>query len=353
MACTALVAGGALVAAGTPAAASPQPPKAGHWGPARPVPGTDKLTPSGHNPLIADVSCSAPGECAAIGRYRDASEQTQSFLVEEKHGVWGEAHGIPGVAGLKSSGIVDFTHVSCPSPGNCTAVGTYADAVGVVQIAVVEEKRGNWSSAEPLAAVAALSPGHNLSVRALSCSSAGNCAAGGGFMDKADALQAYVIEEENGVWQRALPVPDSDKLNVRGDGQLLAVSCPEKKNCTATGSYADGSNFLQVWVADETDGTWGRAISLPMLADINTGNAELGGLSCGSPGTCVVGGSFLDGTGKTQAFVADEVNGRWGKAASCGMRPSLTPAGTRRSALSRARPPGTAPLSAAMSLDPP
>jgi hypothetical protein len=54
-------------------------------------------------------------------------------------------------------------------------------------------------------------------------------------------------------------------------------------------------------------GTWGTAIEVPGLGSLNQGGlAQLASVSCGAAGTCAAVGSYTDGSGHTQAFVASQ-----------------------------------------------
>jgi hypothetical protein len=56
-------------------------------------------------------------------------------------------------------------------------------------------------------------------------------------------------------------------------------------------------------------GTWRAAIELPGTRGLNTGgHAVVTSVSCASAGNCAAGGSYMDGSGHYQAFVASEAN---------------------------------------------
>ena len=54
-------------------------------------------------------------------------------------------------------------------------------------------------------------------------------------------------------------------------------------------------------------GTWGTAIEVPGLGSLNQGGlAQLASVSCGAAVNCAAVGSYTDGSGHTQAFVASQ-----------------------------------------------
>ncbi len=81
----------------------------------------------GANGAIDSISCASAGNCTAVGHLAPPSRKVL-FTVNEKSGVWGMARAVPGLAALlgsKPSGA-RFSDVSCPSAGNCGAVGSYS-----------------------------------------------------------------------------------------------------------------------------------------------------------------------------------------------------------------------------------
>ncbi len=118
-----------------------------------------------------------------------------------------------------------------------------------------------------------------------------------------------------GSWRRAIEVPGLGALNKGGSAGVLSVSCVSAGNCAAGGDYADRYGYHnQGFVADQRNGRWGKAIEVPGLGALNTGgDAEVGSVSCGSAGNCAAGG-YYSGSRSEQGFVAVERNGRWGKA---------------------------------------
>jgi hypothetical protein len=72
-------------------------------------------------------------------------------------------------------------------------------------------------------------------------------------------------------------------------------------------------------VANERNGRWGKAIEIPGLAALNVGGDVFAGpVACGSAGNCAAGGAYAyDGTDfRFSSFIATERGGKWGKAVS-------------------------------------
>ncbi len=288
----------------------------GDWGNAIEVPGTAALDSGGYA-VLESVSCTAAGWCAAGGSYLDHSGNQQAFIVDETNGTWGTAVKVPGTATLNSGGSAVVNSVSCTAAGYCAAGGSYKDGAGKSQAFVVEETNGTWGNATEVPNSGALNGGGYAVVNTISCHSTGNCAAGGTYIDGTSELQGFLVDETNGTWGNAHSIPGIGALDNGGTGDINSISCAGDGSCTAGGEYSDGGTGLsQAFVVDETNGTWGTAIEVPGIGSLNGGGyALLGTVSCSSAGTCAAGGSYVDGSGNQQAFVADETSGTWGSAA--------------------------------------
>jgi hypothetical protein len=203
-----------------------------------------------------------------------------------------------------------LTSVSCRSAGNCAAGGGYLDGSGRFQAFVVSETNGTWRTAVRVPGSGALNAGGHAFVTSVSCGSAGNCAGGGNYADSHHHQQPFVVSERNGTWGKAIRVPGSGALNAGGDASVASVSCASAGNCAAGGFYTDGSGHLQGFVVSQTKGTWGKAIRVPRLGTLNKGgDAAVNSVSCRSASICAAGGSYADRPGVPphfQAFVVSQ-----------------------------------------------
>jgi hypothetical protein len=261
----------------------------GVWGQVVEVPGLEALNAGGFAQLVS-VSCGSGSSCAAGGAYRDGHDHMQGFVVSEKNGVWGQAIEVPGLGALNTSGGAGVVQVSCGSAGNCAAGGFYAGANGGF---VVSEKNGVWGQAIEVPGLAALAGPHSADVDSVSCSSAGNCAAGGGYQAGHAGDRGFVVSEKNGVWGQAIEVPGLQALGKYAG--VVTVSCASPGNCAAGGGYRDQLRHWQGFVVSQKNGVWGLAIETPGLGALNTGgHAGVNSVSCASPGSCTAGGSYTD-----------------------------------------------------------
>jgi hypothetical protein len=291
----------------------------GRWGNAAVVPGLAALSKGGDRGPDAEVdavSCASPGNCAAGGEYRDQHGHLQGFVVSERDGRWGTASGVPSLAVLNAGGQADVGSVSCPSAGNCAAGGEYQDRHGHQQGFTVSERDGRWGTAAEIPGLGTLNKGvgGSAAVYQISCASPGNCTAGGIYDATDDESQGFVASEQNGTWSKAIDPPGLGALN-KGFGSVNSVSCFSPGNCAAVGSYSDFNGVPLGFALSQQNGTWHTAIEIPGLGALNKRNyADAGPVSCVRPGYCAAGGYYASANGNLQAFVAVDRNGTWGKA---------------------------------------
>jgi hypothetical protein len=215
---------------------------------------------------------------------------------------------VPGLAALNAGRYAGVLSVSCASAGYCAAAGYYADADLHDSHGFVDsEENGVWGKAVAFLAAA------DGWIGSISCVSVGNCLVGGGVAADYTRLDhGFVAEERNGSWGKAIAVPGLAALS-EGLAYVNSVSCAAAGNCAAGGSYTRNGQ-AQGFVAVERNGAWGKAIAVPGLAALNKGgDAEVDSVSCPSAGGCVATGNYLGSRG-LRGFVAVERNGRWGTA---------------------------------------
>jgi hypothetical protein len=271
----------------------------GRWRAAEEVPGLGELN-ADRLATVLSVSCTSPGNCGAGGLYEKGQGSFEGFVVDEVHNVWRSAKTVPGL-GARHSGVV--SSVSCASPGNCAAGGSYALGGGFL----AGEVNGTWHAVTAVPGLRALNVGGHAHVNSVSCASAGYCAAGGDYTDSTPAYQGFVADEVNGTWHAAEEVAGIRALRSHNDAIVTSVSCASAGNCAAGGQYADPAGAHQGFIADEVNGTWHAAEELPELGALNVkGDANVYSVSCAPSGNCAAVGAYLDSSGH-QGFVSDGV----------------------------------------------
>jgi hypothetical protein len=254
---------------------------------------------------VNSLSCRTAGNCTAGGEYVSGPDQSQAFVADEVKGKWQTSIEVPGIATLDQGPFADVGSVSCGAAGDCSAGGYYTDSSGTRQAFVADEVAGTWQDAFEL-------PGTALAggdwVESVSCPAVGDCTAGG----QGGSAGAFVADEVKGIWQAAIPVPGIAALE-DSFAQTASVSCAAVGYCTAGGSYTNGGSTSEPFVASEVKGTWQDAIELPGIAALGPG-AEILSVSCAAASDCSAGGGYtvnLGAPAQQQAFVASEVKGTW------------------------------------------
>jgi hypothetical protein len=308
--------------------------------------------------VVTSVSCARGGDCAAGGRYFDASSRAHAFVLTERNGHWGTAIEVPGLAALSPKNA-NVSSVSCAA-GGCAAGGYYQGPAGRYHAFVTTEKNGRWSRLVTVFSASKTSTAIT-EIGSLSCSGPESCAAGGGmpafvvsevngrwgrphqFGAKGKGGRAkvsctsagnctaswntFVVSERNGHWGKPMTLPGLSALGTRAG--ITSLSCTAAANCAVGGIYRSRSG-IEVFVASKRNGRWGKAIEIPGFTALNKeGFGELASVSCVSAGNCVAGGSYAQPAdfagGVFEPFVASERNGRWGKAIEV---PGIPPAGS-------------------------
>jgi len=278
----------------------------GTWGTAAVVPGVAALN-VGKNAGATNISCAAPGSCAAAGLYSDVNDDLPSWVASTAgNGSWNPALPEPGTSGggLREIGAPPQITVSCGAPGNCAAAGwTDTNATRTRTSFVLNEVNSAWGAPRDVPGLAALTGTGGFSrITAVSCKSAGNCTVTGQFSTSLRGTRAFAVSEVNGTWGNALEIPGIAALGGGTDAaSASAVSCATAGNCAAGGVYDDSTPAEHVFVAVQAGGAWGNAQQLTGTGTRPT----LSSASCATPGNCAFGGFGTDASGHLQGFVAD------------------------------------------------
>src|SRR2546426_1060419 len=117
-----------------------------------------------------------------------------------ERGVLLAERGGTGAGGVKATlpagaggGPVAFRSVSCPSAGNCGAVGVYRDGAGHFQGVLLTESAGTWVAGVEATLPAGAATDPSVSLPSVSCASAGNCSAAGSYIDSAGNRQGVLF----------------------------------------------------------------------------------------------------------------------------------------------------------------
>jgi hypothetical protein len=228
-------------------------------------------------------------------------------VVSQVRGRWGKAQRVRGQ--VRGDHYTSVSAVSCAAAGDCSA--------GLSNGRVVTETDGRWGRAQRVPG-RIRQGGYAPDVASVSCASAGNCTAGGSYTDKALNTQAFVVSQMRGRWRKAEEVPGTAKLNKAGLAEINSISCVSPGNCSAGGDYASsnagqGEVNSQAFVVNEVRGRWGKAEEVPGSQALNTAHgASVISVSCTSRVSCSAGGDYTASTKFSSAvyevFVVDKTS---------------------------------------------
>jgi hypothetical protein len=199
---------------------------------------------------ITALSCPAAGKCVLAG-FGFAGPGTSptlfSFAVTQSGTTWSQP--------VKFTGMLTFA-LACPAAGSCVAGGT--DAKGVAAIAA--QKSGKWAAPKELPGATALSykttKAQDSEIDYLACPLAGNCSVGGSYYwnesSSSPDSEIFVGGEANGTWAPARVPAGIAALNTGLGAGFNGLSCASAANCAAGGGYTDHSGNPGAFLIAET-----------------------------------------------------------------------------------------------------
>ncbi len=273
-------------------------------------------TSSGSNKQVSSltgVACPSVTGCSAAGWYSKGTAVTRTLVGAWNGHTWRAAPG-PDV-GHRSS----FNAISCPSSGNCVAVGTLAATGSGTQWSPLPTPPAGMTAISCAApgncqAVGAVPGRHLVAARwqgrgwrrervpllrprpqtatlsGVSCVSTTFCVAVGDGSSGAGALPSpkyrdrTLAEIWNGHRWRVSRTP-----NPRRRSALSAVSCVSRSDCMAVGSSDSG----QLSLAEHWNGTAWAIVATPNVNHV--GYTALAAVSCASVSVCVAVGTYNGG----------------------------------------------------------
>lgn len=310
---------GASVTTAVPAAAT----VSGNWGSVRDIPGLAALS-GGRDAVASTVTCATPGNCTVGGYFTDANTFRRAFVAVEKNGTWGNAIPVPGIRSDLGTPESVVTAVSCATAVDCAAAGTTfvkTDRAIVTDVFVVEERNGTWGTATiPPGSRGPGAGNFDFAPTTIACAPAspGDCVVGGTFTDGSNLHQVFVMDETNGTWGNLTQIPGTAAINTRGSVvTVTSLACGGPSRCVV-GANLDSASLGPVgFVAEENAGTW-REPGVITRADFTP--TGVSSVSCADAGDCAVTGTFIDAASRAGlGWVETERNGVWGLIAIPGL----------------------------------
>ena len=296
------------------------------------------------NPAVQlqGMSCASTGNCSAVGAYDDGLGDSQGLLVTESAGKWQRAVQAQAPAGaadapFKLSNGGGIAAISCAAPGQCTAIGRYVNTRRLDRGVFFTESHGRWLTGVrlrlPVNAVTPPKPKSGdvdvLGLSGVSCSSPGNCVAVGNYETNAEVWEAMIVVERNGRWTRAIQAPLPAGAPIQGQNAvLLTVTCSHAR-CTAAGEYVDPSGHQQTLLVSGSGDSWAAAPTPTAPSDANADpNIIPSSLACASTGACAAVGTYINPLQNSLGLLLSEAGGQWSTSSGATLPADAAPAGT-------------------------
>lgn len=259
---------------------------------------------------INSVACEQIGSCAAVGIYQAAHGQERPAAVSGRFGGWSPAAAIqlPSGAALPPEGLL--WGLSCGAV-RCVADGSFLDQTGKFLGLAVTRSSGHWAQARRIAAPLDAAANPDFSLLSVACNRLWFCVAVGTYINSAGFRTTASVTEAFGQWGRPHDTILPPGAGADPRASLRSVSCTSTGWCAAVGSYETASGQQEAMVLTGILGHWSAAATItpPLYADQNP-NAELDGVSCVSAGLCMAVGQYLSGVNRA-AMAATAIGGNW------------------------------------------
>ena len=195
---------------------------------------TPQTSPSAQSERINDISCASAGSCMSIAWYYDGTNHMGSYSLSG--GQW-QFNTMPTPAG----GSFPQTYgVSCTASTACTTVGKYQLEGGIVVPMAQRWNGSSWSL--QFAPSPTLGSGYTR-FKDVSCPSAGECIAVGYYEAAPEDWDAWTALWRNGSWSvLSTPMPVG-----ASESDLWAVSCSSTTHCVAVGDYNNSKRLILFW----------------------------------------------------------------------------------------------------------
>jgi hypothetical protein len=303
---------------------------------------TDTTASANNSPgnLFYAVACSSTQNCVAVGDYADnyANAGLQALIDVETNGAWSAVTApLPADAATNTNGSYGenpLYAVACPANGDCVVGGEYSNKYSTSSPFQFEplldtETNGTWSSVSvplpPDASTDTTQASQTGLINTVTCTSAGNCVAGGSYANQTTngsttQIEALLAVQSGGAWKNVpVPLPSDALVNAPSsvsspNDALFSAACTSAGNCVASGIYTSSAGTQQALLLTQQSGVWSNTpVVLPSGASTHTSPSSaswtsltnmLNTTACAGS-DCFVGGFFLDSADWQQPLQVD------------------------------------------------
>ncbi|HEV2791333.1 MAG TPA: hypothetical protein VGV69_08570, partial [Solirubrobacterales bacterium] len=245
------------------------------------------------------VSCTSTSSCWAVGNFHNATEGGRKNFGTR----WNGSSWAPAALPAPEAAVGAFSEaVSCGSASDCVAVGGWIDSEGVEKPLAVRWNGTTWSQITPTAPSGAL----ETTLNDVSCASATKCAAVGGYADAEGALHPLAYSWDGKAWSSI----SVSALSGGYQDEFTTVSC-STGSCFGLGRYIDAAGrpiaFATKPATTESMSAW-TSVSLPVPAEAQGLGIQT--VDCASASRCLAVGDRDNGAGRTP-WAASWNGGTW------------------------------------------
>lgn len=259
------------------------------------------------------VSCWSATGCIAVGAFWPSSHQERAFAEDMSGSGWELQRHV----GPSAPGMYELNGVSCPRARYCVAVGDEARQVGQGPIGTVatliERWRGRRWVRDPTPNPES---GSNTTLTGISCADRRDCVALGSYADpwnRSHLLAEIYAEDE---WVIRSPITPR-----RVQSELESISCPTSTECVVVGSSTLGQ-FPRLKMQQPLVEYWnGQRWKLQRVPGLDRTFSQLNSISCGSATSCTALGEI---SGQPVELLAEHWNGRVWRRQAIASPPQLT-----------------------------
>jgi streptogramin lyase len=261
--------------------------------------------------VLGQGVCPPSGTCVVVGDYVTLSNDEDAVIeTQGPSGSWSATTApLPSQANL--SPYAGLNGIACPAVGACVAVGFYLDSSGNQQPLVETLTSGTWV---PTAVGIPSNSGSPITadLNSVSCAAVGACVAVGYYADTNGNAQALIETLSSGSWvhvEGSLP-PTGNSADLYG------VSCPAPGSCVAEGTYGNVASGNSLPLLEQLSSSTWTPIEPPLPSDAVTSPLDLeflnlNGVSCSAVGVCVAVGDYLNQALNVVSFVETLSSGSW------------------------------------------
>jgi len=256
---------------------------------------------------LKDVSCPSAGNCIAVGAYVNSTSGNTAVAAERWNGASWTPITPPAPAGTYS----ELQGVSCVTTTNCLAVGSALPAANSARPLIMKWNGSAWSEVSAGSQVPA---GYQNYLNDISCPAANSCEAVGYSAPASGPSKPLAMHWDGTAWTvRSSAVPNwSGGEPAQESSALEAVSCASTTACKAVGrlrSSVSGTVAMRPVLERLSGSEW-----LSETAELTShAHMWLEGVSCPSANVCfAVGSSGESATGESPSPFIQRWNGtKW------------------------------------------